>query len=205
VARDGAGHPLDRFKAVIGMMSNTTSRSIKDAPNGERAVIGGLVTTVKTILDKNQRQMAFVTLEDSDGQTEVVLFSDVLEKSRRYVVEDSVVLVEGKVSKRNGGEGKVLVNTVVPVDGEQFPLSKEIHFTIDLNRVGEEKVDELKELLARHSGESKVFFHVKEGERRSCVIRSRSLGVKLDYDLVSTLSESIGAGNIRVIPTALGA
>jgi DNA polymerase-3 subunit alpha len=149
--------------------------------------------------------MAFVTLEDRDGQTEVVLFSDVLEKSRRFIVADSVVLVEGKVSKRNGGEGKVLVDTVVPVDGEVFPVAKEVHFTIDLDRVGEDKVGELKRLLARHSGESKVFFHVKEGERRSCVIRSRSLGVKLDYELVSTLSESIGVDNIRVVPAALGA
>jgi len=198
------GHPLDRFKDVIAMMCSTTSRGIKEAPNGERAVMGGLVTSVKFILDRNQRQMAFVTLEDRDGQAEVVVFSDVLEKSRSLIVEDAVLLVEGKVSKRNGGEGKVLVSSVLAVDSEHFPSAREIHFTIDLERVGEEKVDQLKVLLTGHNGESKVFFHVREGDRRSCVIRSRSLGVKLDYELVSSLSDAIGADNIRVVPTAMG-
>jgi DNA polymerase-3 subunit alpha len=199
------GHPLDRFKDVICMMCNSTSRAIKEAPNGERAVIGGLVISVKMILDRNQRQMAFVTLEDREGQAEVVVFSDVLEKSRPLIVEDRVLLVEGKVSKRNGGEGKVLVNTVVPVDADAFPASREVHFTIDLDRVGEEFVGELKSLLAKHEGDAKIFFHVKEGKKRTCVIRSRSQGVKLDYDLVSTLCDSIGADNIRVVPAAMGA
>ena len=199
------GHPLDRFKDVIAMMCNSTSKKVKDSPNGDRVVIGGLVTSVKFILDRNQRQMAFVTLEDREGQSEVVVFADVLEKSRGFIVDDAVVLVEGKVSKRNGGEGKVLVNTVLAVDSEQFPACREVHFTLDLDTTGEEKVAELKQMLASHEGESKIFFHVKEGSKRACVIRSRSHGVKLDYDLVSTLSESIGADNIRVVPTAMGA
>lgn len=199
------GHPLDRFKNIIALMCNTTSRAIREAPNGERAVVGGLVTSVKFILDRNQRQMAFVTLEDHEGQTEVVVFADVLEKSRASIIEDAVLLVEGKVSKRNGGDGKVLVNTVVPVNEQQFPASREIHFTLDLDKVGEEVVDDLKRVIAAHEGEAKIFFHVKEGGSRACVIRSRSQGVKLDYELVGALCDSLGADNVRVVPAALGA
>jgi DNA polymerase-3 subunit alpha len=199
------GHPLDRFKDVITMMCDSTSRRVKDAGNGDRVVIGGLVTAVKFILDRNQRQMAFVTLEDRDGQTEVVVFADVLEKSRGFITDDAVVLVQGKVSKRNGGEGKVLVDSVLAVNGDTFPACREIHFTLDLEKAGEETVSELKQVLSAHQGESKIFFHVREGEKpTACVIRSRSQGVKLDYDVVSALCESIGADNIRVIPTAMG-
>jgi DNA polymerase III alpha subunit len=39
--------------------------------------------------------MAFVTIEDPEGQAEVVMFSDVLEKARRFVVENN----------RGGGRG----------------------------------------------------------------------------------------------------
>jgi DNA polymerase-3 subunit alpha len=163
------------------------------------------VTAVKFILDRNQRQMAFVTLEDRDGQTEVVVFADVLEKSRGFIADDAVVLVQGKISKRNGGEGKVLVDTVLAVNGDTFPPCREIHFTLDLEKTGEEKVTELKQVLSTHQGESKIFFHVREGAQpTACVIRSKSQGVKLDYDVVSALCESIGADNIRVIPTAMG-
>jgi hypothetical protein len=120
-------------------------------------------------------------------------------------VEDAVLLVEGKVSKRNGGDGKMLVNTVVAVDSAHFPACKEVHFTLDLDTTGEEKVSELKDVIAAHRGDSTIFFHVKEGAKpTACIIRSRSHGLKMDYDLVSTLCESIGAENIRVVPAAMG-
>jgi NADH:ubiquinone oxidoreductase subunit F (NADH-binding) len=42
---------------------------------------------------------------------------------------------------------------------------------------------------------------LKEGGRRTHVIKARSQGVKLDYDLVTQLSATVGPENIRVIPS----
>jgi DNA polymerase-3 subunit alpha len=196
------GHPLEKFKNILAMMSSATSKDIKASANGKDTVFGGLVTNVKQILDKKQNTMAFVTIEDKEGQAEAVLFSDVLEKARQHIHEDGVVLCKGKISNRNGGEGKLLVNTVTPVSEDCFPSSKEVHFTLDLDSLGEEKVAELKELLASHAGDAKIYFHLKEGGRRTHVIAARSQGVKLDYDLVSQLSATVGPENIRLIPTS---
>jgi hypothetical protein len=129
----------------------------------------------------------------------------VLEKSRGFVTENNVVVVEGRVSRRNGGDSKVLVNTVLAVGEEQTPAWKEVHVTIDLDRMGEEKVDELKTVLGSHTGDSRVFFHIHESGRRSYVIRARSQGVLVDPDLVSGLSASIGASNVRLVPAGIGA
>ena len=116
--------------------------------------------------------------------------------------EDGVVLLRGKISNRNGGEGKLLVNSVASVSEEEFPSSKEVHFTLDLATLGEEKVAELKSLLAAHAGDSKIYFHLKESGRRTHVIKARSQGVKLDYDLVAQLSATVGQDNIRLIPSS---
>ena len=174
-------------------------------PAGERVVLGGLVGAVKYTTDRNQRQMAFVTIEDPDGQAEVVMFSDVLEKSRRFVVENNVVLIEGRVSRRAGGEGKVLVNTVLPVGMDPGPAWKEVHVTLDLDSVADATIESMKQVLFAHTGDSRVFFHVKEAGKRAYVIRARSQGVRVDTALVSGLSASIGAGNVRLIPVGLGA
>ncbi len=117
------------------MIRTTVSKDLRDMPAGERAVLGGMVTAVKFATDRNQRQMAFVTIEDPEGQTEVVMFSDVLEKARRFVVENTVVVVEGRVSRRNGGDGKVLVNMVLPVESEAGAQTsyREVHVTLDLD------------------------------------------------------------------------
>jgi DNA polymerase-3 subunit alpha len=196
------GHPLERFKDILAMMSSATSTDIKTSANGKEAVFGGLVTGVKQILDRKQNPMAFVTVEDREGQAEAILFSDVLERARQSVRDDGVVLLKGKISYRNGGEGKLLVNSVMPVSEDSFPVSREVHFTLDLDSMGEEKVEALKNLLAAHEGDAKIYFHLKEGGRRTHVIKAKSQGVKLDYDLVSQLSATVGPDNIRLIPAS---
>jgi DNA polymerase-3 subunit alpha len=199
------GHPLDRYRDLITMIRTTSSKDLKELPGGERALIGGLVTAIKMTTDRNQRPMAFVTIEDPEGQAEVVMFSDVLEKSRRYVVENAVVLVEGRVSRRNGGDGKVLVNSVLPVGEDAGPTWREIHVTIDLDSMGEERVDDLKKTLSGHAGDSRVFFHVREGGRRAYVIRARNQGVRVDTALLSGLAASVGANNVRLVAAGMGA
>jgi DNA polymerase III alpha subunit len=144
--------------------------------------------------------MAFVTVEDGAGQAEAVMFSDVLSKNKGHISPDRVLLFEGKVSCRDGGEGKLLVNSVTPVDGEQAPDSSEVHITLDLATIGEGEIDQVKTLLARSRGESRVFLHLKEPGKKACVVRSKTLGVRLGYELLSELSGSVGSRNIRLVP-----
>jgi DNA polymerase-3 subunit alpha len=195
------GHPLEKFKNILAMMSSATSKDIKSSANGKEAVFGGLVVGLSQKTDRKNNPMAFVTIEDREGQAEAILFSDVLDKARQHIQEDGVVLLRGKISNRNGGEGKLLVNSVTPVSEEQFPSSKEVYVTLVLETLGQEKVEELKGLLSAHAGDAKIYFQLKEGGRRTHVIKARSQGVKLDYDLVSQLSATVGPENIRLIPS----
>ncbi len=195
-----SGHPLNKFQAILDMISTATTSDLKKSSNGKHAILGGLITNIKTTFDRKQNPMAFVTIEDSKGQAEAVVFSEVLKKARGVILEDSVLLLQGKVSRRNSGEGKLLVSSVVPVDEEHLPESKEVHITIDMDEMESSELDKLKELLSEHEGEVKLFFNMKQKGKSACVIRSRSLSVKLDYEFLTRLSESIGAKNIRLIP-----
>ncbi len=199
-----SGHPLDRYRDLITMIRTTSSKDLKEMPGGERALLGGLVTGIKLTNDRNQRPMAFVTLEDPEGQAEVVMFSDVLEKSRRFVAENSIVLVDGRVSRRNGGDAKLLVNSVLPVSEDAAPAWREVHVTIDLDHMGEDRVEDLKRALSEHAGDARVFFHVREGGRRAYVIRARSQGVRVDTALVSGLAASVGASNVHLVAAGMG-
>jgi len=198
------GHPLDRYREVISMFTNAALRSVRDREAGERLVVSGIVSSVKFILDRNQRTMAFVTLEDKDGQAEVVAFSDVVEKSRPLLETDNVVIVDGKVSRRGGGEGKLLVDNIVGVSDDHFPRIKELHCTIDVQTIGEDKVTDLKSILEKREGGARLFFHVKENGQRPYVIRSRGQGVHLDYEVVAHLTKTIGTENLRAVPAGIG-
>ncbi|MFQ5511825.1 MAG: DNA polymerase III subunit alpha [Candidatus Krumholzibacteriia bacterium] len=194
-----SGHPLDKFKNLLRILGTVSTSELKNSANGKHAVLGGLVSAVKTTYDRKQNEMAFVTIEDEAGQAEVVMFSDVLGKHRGMVADDRVLLLEGKVSRRNGGEGKLLVNSVLLIDENHPPESKEVHISIDLGRVEEGQIDQMKQILGTSKGGAQVFFHVAEGGRKACVVRSRSLNVTVDYELLGALCESVGPDNIKLV------
>ena len=87
---------------------------------------------------------------------------------------------------------------------EHFPVSKEVHVTLDLGMLEAQTVEEVKKLAAAKTGEAKMYFHLKEGGRCTHVIAARSPGVKPDYDFVSRLGAAVGPDNIRLIPPNSG-
>lgn len=59
--------------------------------------IGGLVTTVRTIITKSGSKMAFVGIEDKFGEGEVIVFSNLYEQVGAKLVQDAVIRVTGKI------------------------------------------------------------------------------------------------------------
>jgi DNA polymerase-3 subunit alpha len=194
-----SGHPLDKFKDVLQILSTLTTNELKSSPNGKHAVVGGLISSVKMTVDRKQNPMAFVTIEDRDGQAEAVLFADVLAKYKDFVSEDRVLLLEGKASARNGGEAKLLVSSVVPISEDKPPESKEVHISIDLDQVGENQLEHMQRVLAGHKGSAHVYLHLRESGEKACVVRSKSLAVDVDYDVLAELCGSVGAKNIKLV------
>ncbi|MEE9269329.1 MAG: DNA polymerase III subunit alpha, partial [Candidatus Krumholzibacteria bacterium] len=194
-----SGHPLDKFRNLLHILRTVSTSELKESSNGKHAVVGGLASAVKTTYDRKQNEMAFVTIEDDKGQAEAVLFSAVLGKHRSMVAEDRVLVLEGKVSRRNGGEGKLLVNSVLPISEDKPPASKEVHISIDLGKVEEKQIDDMKRVLEGSKGTAQVFFHLTEEGRKACVIRSKSLNVAVDYELLGALCESVGSDNIKLL------
>ena len=181
------------------MLSTVSTSELKAASNGKHAVIGGLVSAVKTTYDRKQQEMAFVTIEDEEGQAEAVMFADVLAKHRSMVSNDCVLLLDGKVSRRNGGEGKLLVNSVIPINEDKPPASKEVHISIELDDVQETQLDQVKKILNGSKGSAHVFFHLNDAGRKACVVHSKSLHVAVDYELLGALCDSIGAESVRLV------
>jgi len=194
-----SGHPLDKFKYVLAVLSTMTTAAVKSSPNGKHAAVAGMISSVKTTLDRKGNAMAFVTIEDADGQAEAVLFSDVLAKNKELVVEDRVLLLEGKASARNGGEAKLLVNSVVPINEDRPPDSKEVHISIDLDQVGENQIEKVRRVLGARKGAAQVFLHLSEHGEKACVVRSKSLAVDVDYDVLAELCGSVGANNVKLV------
>ncbi len=119
-----SAHPLDRYDAYF---EEQTVPLVEILPEHDRkaVVVGGVISSIRTILTKSGSKMAFVLLEDKTGQGEVILFPSVFETAGENLVQDAVIKVSGKVSStdKDGNplsDPKILADEIIYVTNEEL-------------------------------------------------------------------------------------
>lgn len=119
-----SSHPLDNYDAYFSEQTIPLA-SMKPDIDGKKATIGGLVTTVRTIVTKSGSKMAFVGLEDKTGEGEVIVFPNLYEQIGAKLKQDAVIRATGKVSARDrdgnlGDEAKMIADEIVEVTEDEL-------------------------------------------------------------------------------------
>ncbi|HEU4715537.1 MAG TPA: OB-fold nucleic acid binding domain-containing protein, partial [Candidatus Saccharimonadales bacterium] len=119
-----SAHPLDNYDTYFEEQTIPLAH-MKPAIDGKKATIGGLVSSVRTIVTKSGTKMAFVKLEDKTTEAEVIIFPNLYEQVGAKLVQDAVIRVSGKVSARDrdgnlGDEAKMIADEVVVVTDEEL-------------------------------------------------------------------------------------
>jgi DNA polymerase-3 subunit alpha len=104
-------HPLSPVMDALTQVVTHFSGQLAEAAPGEKVRVAGMVTRVRPHLTKTGKNMGFVTLEDLQGNIELVVFPRTWDKYWQTLEVDSIVLVDGKVDAQSG-DPKVLVDTV---------------------------------------------------------------------------------------------
>ena len=104
-------HPLSPVMDALTQAVSHFSAQLSEAAPGEKVRVAGIVTRVRPHQTKTGKSMGFVTLEDVQGNIELVVFPRTWEKYWEVLEVDSVVLVDGKVDAQSG-DPKVLVDSV---------------------------------------------------------------------------------------------
>lgn len=119
-----SAHPLDNYDAYFEEQTIPLSRLSPDV-DGKKATIGGLISTVRTIITKSGTKMAFVGLEDKTGEGEVIVFPNLYEQVGAKLVQDSVFRVTGKISARDrdgnlGTDTKMIADELIEVTDQEL-------------------------------------------------------------------------------------
>ena len=114
-----------------------------------------MITKVRYNITKNGRnagsKMAVFTLEDLQGQIEVVLFPDTLAECASMLVEDSVVFVKGKTDYRRE-RANILASELIPLEKAREKLAKGVRIKLDAREVTKEKVMQIRSVCQSHRG-----------------------------------------------------
>jgi DNA polymerase-3 subunit alpha len=157
-------HPLADLRDQLRRKVDLPIRDLAARPDGSTVTVGGLVTGVRQLTTKKGDAMAFVRLDDSVAQVEVVVFNSTYAESREYLVEDSVLVVKGRVDRKDEGETKIVALEVRPF--EAAPLQGEVRLRVDGRSARASFLDELARLIREFPGESPVIVEVDTSDGR---------------------------------------
>lgn len=173
-------HPLQQVAPKLEKDITAFCGQIDKTLNKQTVIIAGMVSRVRRITTRNDEAMAFAQLEDLQGQTEIVIFPKVYEKTRQLWQPDNILLVRGRVQVKQD-EAKVICESAVDYQswiedkGEEEeereePTSSpncEVHITIPRSGDQEEDVRLLSEvhaLLTSQRGQDRFSLYVRRGD-----------------------------------------
>ena len=116
-----SGHPLDAYREKIEKISTCTIAQLQgeNARNFDNQTVTLVCTVVKNkiMTTKSNTLMAFTTIEDLTGTMELLVFPRVLTSCRAYLQENAVVVTTGRASVKEDEGTRLIVESVLPVDG----------------------------------------------------------------------------------------
>ena len=185
-----SGHPLNPYLRDLKAFA-TPLTEMESQQAGLQLRVGGLITQIRQLHDRRGQPYAFITLEDMRGKGDVAFFSEAYTAHQDLLEQDRVILVEGRVTERNG-RLSLQADKAIPLDQAREQLTKAVNLALPYEQVGQELLTQLRRLCERFMGDCELLLHLKNGGEKDAVVRSRSVRVKPCDELLREIDTLIG-------------
>ncbi len=174
-----SGHPLEKIKNKLESATNINTIKLKqideqmnsqmnmEGPHdklqyedGQKIKYAGIITSIKKKYTKKNKIMAFVTIEDLYGVAEVLVFENAYINAGKSLIEENIVLVEGRLSIREGETTTIIANEI-----KDFGEQKQRVIILNITDATEEEKEKLRGAIRYFSGEkNNINVKIKVGE-----------------------------------------
>jgi DNA polymerase-3 subunit alpha len=152
--------------------------------------VGGILSGVQRKVTKQGNQWAAATLEDLGGAMEVLFFPQTYQLYATVVAEDAIVIVKGKIDRRDDVPKLIAMDVTIPdltvTDGAPFVVS------LALNRCVAPVVEQLRDVLRTHPGNTEVHLKLRGPQRTTVVRLDDKLRVAASPALHADLKQLLG-------------
>ncbi|HAQ51831.1 MAG TPA: DNA polymerase III subunit alpha, partial [Lachnospiraceae bacterium] len=195
-----SGHPLEEYQDIMNAnVTNVTSDLALDESTGECRVeddshitIGGMITGITIKYTKNNKTMAFITVEDLVGQAEVIVFPNIYDTCQYLLREDNKVLIRGRVNASDDNDAKLICEGMKGFD----EVNKVAWVIFDSKESFEENENNLYKVLDKSTGDDNVWIYIKEGHLTKGL--GNRYNISIGDEIINTLKKTFGDDRIKV-------
>lgn len=200
-----SGHPLEEqeecwrknITAVTTDFLPDEETGFPKVVDGAKVIVGGMITDKKIKYTKNNKTMAFLTLEDLLGTLEIVVFPRDYERNAALMQEDAKVFIQGRVSAEDDKASKLICEKMYAFED----MPRELWIQFPDKAAYEQEVTELYRILAASDGSDQVVLYIRAQKAMKRLPPSR--GVKIGEELLGMLNEKYGSENVKVVEKSI--
>ena len=154
------GHPLESLRLEIESQTNINVLKMIEAKeeefetgkiiyrDGQNVKFAGIISSIKKKYTKTNKLMAFVTVEDLYGSCEIIVFENCYMNCSDVLVEDNIVLIEGRLSIREDEDTKIVASKIT-----KFGAKNSRMLSIDITDLSEEQKEKLRGAIKFFAGD----------------------------------------------------
>ena len=200
-----SGHPLERYRNMMEkMISAKTSdfqpddeTGIPEVYDNQKVIVGGMITDKTIKYTKNNKVMAFLTLEDLVGTVEVVVFPRDYEKCQMFLNEDARLFIQGRVSAEDDKASKLILEKVRSFDD----MPREVWIQFDSREAYAEAETGLVDDLMESRGNSTVVIYLKDVKAMKKL--PPAYQVRIEDSWLDKMREKYGSSNVKIVERVL--
>lgn len=200
-----SGHPLEGYRDIMEKMATARTADFQQDEetgfpkviDGQKAILGGMITDKTIKYTKNNKVMAFFTLEDLVGTVEVVVFPRDYEKCQVLLNDEEKVFIQGRVSAEDDRPSKLILEKIRSF--EDIPRELWIQFP-DREAYGGKEQELLADLKQSPGKDSVVIFlrDVKAMKKLSAAYH-----VEITDSWLESMCKKYGVSNVKVLQRVL--
>ena len=183
-----SGHPLEKIRNQIEAQTTINTMQLREIDqqmnnsmgieemvvnndekpkfvDGQKIKYAGIINSIKKKYTKNNKIMAFVSIEDMYGIAEVLVFENAYLNAGSSLVEENIVMVEGRLSIREDDRTTIIANEI-----KNFENQKTKILTLDISNADEEQKEKLRGALRYFNGDkNNISVQILiDGETKQC-------------------------------------
>jgi DNA polymerase-3 subunit alpha len=198
-----SSHPLAEVRGALRARVDCSLAQLGGKADGSWVTVGGIVVECKKIRTKSGSQMMFATLDDVEGQVEMLVFKADESENATVIAPDAIVLVRGRLDHKDRGETKLVVQEAQRFEPDADEIARgnksspavasgPFKVEVDPSRLDAGLVDELKAVLEHHKGDAEVHLVIETREGSKSLRLGEEYKVRPSSSLLAEIDHVLG-------------
>ena len=200
-----SGHPLESYREIMDKMisAKTTDfqpdeeSGLPKVYDGQKVIIGGMVTERTIKYTRTNKVMAFLTVEDLVGTVEVVVFPRDYEKWQTLITDDARVFIQGRVNAEDDRPSKLILEKVHSFED----IPKEIWIQFKDKAEYSVAEQELQSFLKEIPGTSAVVIYLQDVKAMKRL--PAGYRIQITKEIQDELKKKYGESNVKLVERVL--